>query len=134
MKTSFIYFGLIGVLLLSSCKSNNEAYKSITITPYTLCEPDKAKLSLKIECAYRGQEPRSAILYFPEEIGQYNVPQGLALEECISTITIAPFDPPDPQRWTYGFLSANLTNLVVSVAGTQPNLIGIGIGIGIDRP
>jgi len=100
----------------TSCRSGRE----ITFRPYTLCEPDKARVSVFVSSQFAGVEPRSFRLHFPECIEDYGVPQGMTLDECVDRVTIHPSDPPDPQRFAYSFAGANRTGLVVTVSCTLP--------------
>jgi len=124
MKAKGISIGLLGILLLASCRSSFRVGESFTFVPYTICTPEEAKLSLHIKCAFAGLEVRACTLYFPSEFSKYKLPSSVPadypLELCVCSKGFASFDPPDPQFWTYGFERASLTGVVVSVSCTKP--------------
>lgn len=115
MKTNIIII-LIGILLLSSCKSNNEVIESFT--PFTLCDPAEARLLLIVDCSFRGVDQRPFVFNFPEEISQYKVPPGRLIEEFVSPICYYDFDPPTGRG--EGLISANLSNVVVFISIFDP--------------
>ncbi len=118
MKANISIIKLLGILLLASCKSIDPGNEIRTEKVFTLCDSAEAKLSLIIECSFRGEEQRPFIFNFPEEIDKFDVPKGLPLEACVSPVSYFDFDPPTGRG--EGLVAANLSNVLVFISILDP--------------